>query len=424
MRRSSVLALAAVWSAACSTQAPRPVADVEIALAERALHAGRIEEAEERLARVRQAWPRDVAAAQWSAVLADLTWRDDDAVRIWRAAVRDAELAGVAVPELAELQGRLGDALFQAGQWAECVAPLLAGAVGDEATRRRAFAIAASTLPFVRHPTGPISTEQRLLPAAMPEFLCGSGAVMRPFALDTGTSMTTLSRSFAEELRVQQRRPAGAALDGAGRALPIEVGVLPAFTAGDIELGAVPVAIVDDAAMELRDLHGGPERVPRGVLGLDLLGTCRLTIDPERSSIVLELPRGLPESESVQCVRTEGRCLVPVFVDDVRLWFVLDTGASHSSLTEAGLEQLPDGTSRAVPAFRRVRTVGGAVVSVREVRSLVMRCSQARFTGVTLPVVSRRTSGLFPVHGVLGVDLLGRCRVILDRGRTRLVGLP
>jgi hypothetical protein len=40
-----------------------------------------------------------------------------------------------------------------------------------------------------------------------------------------------------------------------------------------------------------------------------------------------------------------------------------------------------------------------------------------------LPVVARRTSGLFPVHGVLGVDLLGRCRVILDRGRTRLVGL-
>jgi len=126
----------------------------------------------------------------------------------------------------------------------------------------------------------------------------------------------------------------------------------------------------------------------------------------------------------VQCVRAEGRCLAPVFVEGVRLWFVLDTGASHSSLTTAGVGALPGGDARTVPSFRRVRTVGGGLVAVREVRDLVLRCSEARFLGVTLPVVPRAASSLFPVHGVLGVDLLSRCRVTLDRGRARLLAVP
>ena len=84
---------------------------------------------------------------------------------------------------------------------------------------------------------------------------------------------------------------------------------------------------------------------------------------------------------------------------------------------------MPDGESRAVASFRRVRTVGGGVVAVREVRDLVLRCSDARFLRVTLPVINRGTSDLFPVHGVLGIDLLSRCRVTLDRGRARLTAL-
>jgi hypothetical protein len=59
-------------------------------------------------------------------------------------------------------------------------------------------------------------------------------------------------------------------------------------------------------------------------------------------------------------------------------------------------------------------------VSVREVKDLALRCSEVRFLGVTLPVVARGGSSVFPVHGVFGIDLLGRCRGTLDRGRLRL----
>lgn len=423
MRRAA-LACCLLVPAACAGPVPF-VVDEELALAARALREGRLEEASERVATARRRDGRHVAAAQWQATIASLTWRDDEAVLAQQAAVRNAELQGLPRASRDAIEGALGDLLFAAGRYGESVAPLSADAgATDEAARRQAFAAIAPLLPFVRKPSGPLLSEQPLLPGDMPEFLCGVGDRQRPFAIDTGTSMTTVSRSFAEQLAVRERRSAGQAVDSTGRAVAVEVGVLERFVVGDIQFGSVPVLVVDDEAMQLRDFHGGSERAPRGVLGLDLLGACRLTVDPERGSVVLELPRGLPEAQSVRCVRADGRCLVPVFVEDVRLWFVLDTGASHSSLTDAGLARLPGGPERAVPAFRRVRTVSGALLSVREVRDLGLRCSDARFRGVTLPVVARGEGAMFPVHGVLGVDLLSRCRLILDRGRARLVALP
>ncbi|MBL9079755.1 MAG: aspartyl protease family protein [Planctomycetes bacterium] len=416
----AALAASALLLAACALRRPEPAPAAQLELAATALQRGRVEEAQELVAALRRRQPTYTAAAEWSSVLAEMLWNDDEAVREQMAAIRNARTAGFEAVEVQALRGRLGDLLFQVGRWGECSSPLLAGALGADAERRRAFATIAYGLPFVRKPVGPLLTEQRLLAGDMPEFLCGAGDRVRPFAIDTGTSMTTVSRSFAAELGIRDPQPAGSALDAAGRSLAIEVGALPRFAIGDVELGAVPVLVVDDEALRLRDLFGGPERVPRGVLGLDLLAAFRFTIDPERGSVQLELPRGLPVGESVQCLRAEGRCLVPVHVEGVRMWFVLDTGASHSSLSGLGLDALPGGPGRAVPSFRRVRTVGGALVAVREVRDLVVRCSDVRFQGVTLPVVARGESPQFPVHGVLGIDLLARCRVTLDRGRARI----
>ncbi len=415
MRRALALAGACLGWAACASRPAAPSAGERLAAAARALSAGALEQAIELVRATRTAEPRLAAAAHWSAMLASMTWNDDAAIREMTAAVRLANGDDVA------LRGQLGDLLFAAGRWNDSVAPLQAGAAAGDGERRRAFAAIAMLLPSSRRPQGPLVTEQPLLPGETPEFVCGIGDRQRPFAIDTGTSMTTIGRTFAEELVVRSPLAAGSALDGAGRQLPIEVALLPSFAIGDVEIGATPVLVVDDAALRLRDLYGGPDRVPRGVLGLDLLGAVRLTLDPERGSVVIEAPRGLPEAQSVQCVRVDGRCLVPVAVEGVRLWFVLDSGASHSSLSEAGLAALPGGTSRAQPTFRRVRTVGGGVLAVREVRDLVLRCSEARCLGVTLPVVPRGAVGMFPVHGVLGLDLLRQCIVTLDRGRARLV---
>lgn len=426
MRAGSALptSLCALLLAGCFARSAAESTDERLLLAATALREGRLEEAIELVERARDGDRLHVDAARWSALAMDLLWRDDDAIREQTAAIRLARRQGADAERIAALQGRLGDLLFQAGRWGESGAPLLAGADGDDRERRRAFARLAGSLPFVRRFAGPLVTEQPLLEGGAPEFVCGTRDLLRPFAIDTGTSMTTVGATFAEELGVLSRQQAGQAIDGAGRPLSVEVGLLPQFRVGGVDIGAVPVLVVEDRALRLRDLHGGPERVPRGVLGLDLLAACRMTVDPERGSVVLEPPVGLPTERSVQCVRVEGRCLVPVTVEGLRLWFVLDTGASHSSLTEAGVQRLVDGDARAVPTFRRVRTVGGGVVAVREVRDLVLRCSGARFRDVALPVVQRGASTLFPVHGVLGVDLLRRCRLTFDRGRARLTALP
>jgi hypothetical protein len=429
-RSLPIVALAVLMIGSCVTRRAPVSTDSQLALAATALREGRLDEASELIVAARRRDPWHIDAARWSALMADLLWRDDDAIREQSAAIRLARKASETLARKAsetlalkaneneivtELRGQLGDLLFQAGRWGESSSPLLAGALGEVASRRRAFAIIASALPFVRRFSGPLVTEQPLLSGQSPEFICGTSGLLRPFAIDTGTSMTTVASSFAEELGVRSKQPAGVAVDGAG--------LLSTFRIGSVDIGAVPVLVVSDRALHMRDLHGGPEHVPRGVLGLDLIAAARLTLDPERGSVVLELPQGLPIADSVQCVRVEGRCLVPVVIEGKRLWFVLDTGASHSSLTTLGLDKLPDGKSRAVASFRRVRTVGGGLVAVREVRDLVIRCSNARFLRVTLPVVNRGRSNLFPVHGVLGVDLLSRCRVTLDRGRARLTAL-
>ena len=419
---AAAIALCGWLAGGCITQAVEASIDAKLELAATALREGRLEEAVEIVADARKRDPRHINAARSSALIADLLWRDEVAISEQKVAIRLARPVAER-EDLARLRGQLGEQLFQAGRWGESSTPLLAGAFGGDYERRRAFAVIAASLPFVRHFSGPLVTEQPLLNGKAPEFVCGTSGRLRPFAIDTGTSMTTVAATFAEELGVRQKRTAGHALDGAGRPLPIEIGMLPQFRVGNVDIGAVPVLIVTDRALHLRDLHGGPERVPRGVLGLDLIAACRLTLDPERGSVVLELPQGLPGQDSVQCVRAEGRCLLPVVVEGKRLWFVLDTGASHSSLTTLGLQAMPRGEERAVASFRRVRTVGGGIVAVREVRDLVLRCSDARFLRVTLPVVNRGDSTLFPVHGVLGIDLLSRCRVTLDRGRARLTAL-
>lgn len=408
--------------ASCITRAVETTIETKLELAATALREGRLEEAEELIGEARKRDPRNVNAARSSALIADLMWRDELAISEQMAAIRLLRPAGD-TEDLARLRGQLGEQLFLAGRWGESSTPLLAGALGVDYERRRAFAVVAATLPFVRRFAGPLVTEQPLLSGKAPEFICGTSGRLRPFAIDTGTSMTTVAATFADELGVRSKRSAGFAVDGAGRQLPIEIGMLPRFRIGNVDIGAVPVLVVADRALRLRDLHGGPEHVPRGVLGLDMIAACRLTLDPERGSVVLELPQGLPPADSVQCVRSEGRCLLPVVVEGKRLWFVLDTGASHSSLTTLGLVEMPRGEQRAVASFRRVRTVGGGLVAVREVRDLVLRCSEARFLRVTLPVVNRGSSDLFPVHGVLGIDLLSRCRVTLDRGRARLTAL-
>jgi predicted aspartyl protease len=411
-------AVALILCVACAAPPPPDVTPEESAAAiAMALQGGRLEQAVAARALARDRHPGNTLVLFWSATVSALLWDDDRAAHELAAAMRiDANehtLPG-------DCSGILGDLLFQAGRFGESAAPLLGGTAAADAARRRAFAALAQKLPARRKAVTPLATERAASKGELPEFECAVGVRRRGFAIDTGSSMTTVSRSLANELSARDLFPAGNAIDGAGRSVKVDAAVLDPFAVGDVDLGAVPVLVVDDSMFALRDLFGGPERPVHAVLGLDHLSLFRITFDPVRSSVTFELPRGLPPSDSVQCVRADGRCLVPVLLDSVRMWFVLDTGASNSSLTEAGLQALPGGSERAVQAFRRVRTLAGATVAVRSVHDLALRVDRVRFRGQELPIVQRSAGSSFPVHGVLGADLLLRCRLTLDSGRVRL----
>jgi predicted aspartyl protease len=417
MAKSVVLAIALALLTGCADRRPprTPAQLIDEILVQ--LAAGEIDGADQSSEAAIRRYPGDGGVAACRATVHDLMWRDELAIASWREVVASKDRAGWAV---AVARGRLGDQLFVAGRYGESLAPLLAGVVEDEAVRRHALVSVARELPFRRKQIGPLVTEQPLLDGALPEFVCSIGELRRPFAVDTGSSMTTISLSLAEAAGVRALTDMGSIPDGTGKMVKASIGVLDGFAVGEIWFGSVPVLVVDDERLAMRDLFGGPDRAPVGVLGLDLLSLFRMTLDPVRRSLVLELPRRLPEATSVQCLRSQGRCLVPVAIEGERLWFVLDTGASHSSLSPAGLAKLPLGEARATPGFRRVRTAAGGGLSVREVKNLVLRVSQTRFSGVDLPVITREIGGVFPMHGVLGIDLLRQCRMVIDDGRVRM----
>jgi hypothetical protein len=100
------------------------------------------------------------------------------------------------------------------------------------------------------------------------------------------------------------------------------------------------------------------------------------------------------------------------------MWFILDTAASHSSLTATGLKIVPGGERRATPDFRPKASIRGFIS--RKVSGLVLQTSAVKFTGVEMPVVDRAGDPYFPIHGDLGADLLRHCRMTLESGRVLL----
>lgn len=381
---------------------------------------GDFEDAADVAMRGLERFPQNGTTLWWAAVIELMRWRDVRALALL-GRLRDAgEFGGV---DRTELKGNIGDMLFRSGAYSDSVSYLNAGPRGPFAERRKAFVQLARELPYSRYQPPRIADELPLLEGSLPQLLCAVGDKQRPFVLDTGASMSALTRSLADELGVGSIIPAGRARDGLGSEFEVGVAVLDRLVVGTVQLDALPVLVLDDEILALRDPFGGPDAPPRGLVGLDILSRFRVTFDPARRSVLFETPRGIDLPRTVETVHHDGRCLVPVQVEGRRLWFVLDTGASHSSLTDTGLAQIPGAAQRTNVTNRRVRTPGGSHLAVREVSGLSLTVSAVRFDNVALPVIPRAGADLFPVHGVLGADLALRCRITFDGGSLIMEGL-
>lgn len=406
--------------AACQSPPPRAPLSQQIQGLQAALRNGEVRVAEDILDAARQRHPNDGVLLHWAALLADMRGEDQLCLSHYQAMALSGDYGGA---DAGEIQGRIGELMFRAGRWGESVQPLQRGQVGDAKALRRALLEMAVRLPWQRPLPRRTAAELPLVESSLPELVCEIGGRQRAFVLDTGANWTTLAASMARELGVEALTPAGLATDGTGNSFDTQIGLLHDFTFGDIELGSVPVMVIDDERLALRDRFGGAPRRFTGLVGLDLLRWFRVTFDPTRRSVLLQSRQEQPLADAVPCLQVDGALLSPVRIEGRTQWFAIDTGASHSSFTGVGLLALAGGAQRAVETFRPVRSPGGRRVAVRQVQNLTLRVSGAQFAGVDLPVVERAGSSLFPVHGVLGADLLLRCRVTVDRGHLRLEAL-
>lgn len=423
MRRhplAKMIPLAGFVAAACTSD-PAPSArvapDVAVRAIAAALRRGHPDEAERVLRRALPQAPRHGALRRWSAYLHEMRWREEMALADLEIVARTSDRGGLTE---AEVEGQIGDLLFRLGRFGEAEEHLERGKVGPRAALRGALAALCPHLPYRRTEVSMPVTELPLLGGGLPEMVWSVGGKQRAFVLDTGASLSTLTRSLAAELGVAPILPAGFGEDGRGRRFPVWVGVLGSLALGEVELGPVPVLIVEDHRLALHDDFGRPLRPARGLVGLDVLLRFEVTIDPRRRSVTVADPTAGPPRRSVPCLRVGGRLLTRVSIDGHPLWMQIDTGASHSSLTEEGIAALPGAGRRALDTYRRLRSPGGRALAVREVRGSTLRVSDVRFPGVDLPIVSRENDGVFPVHGVLGADLLMRTRVVLGDGRLRM----
>jgi hypothetical protein len=373
---------------------------------------GDLSAAEDLLQRALNRFPEDANVRLWKVRLDLMQWREEEALASLQELSRNGDAL---VLSQKELKGRIGDVLFQMGRYWESMEYLVAGSVGVHKQARSARAKIAPRLPYARPRVAITTVEMPLLEGELPEMVCRFGDKTESLVLDTGTSMTTLTKTLGKELGVTDLVDQGLARDSMGQPFAAWLGVLPAFTLGAVDLGPQPVLVVEDDRMAMRDPQGGPKRPRAGVVGLDVLSRFRTTFDPDRQSVVFENPHKIPDRHAEPLVVNAGCLQLPVLIEGVKMWFILDTGASHTSLTNEGLLALPGGKARATIERRYNRALGGKAVIVREVPDLTIQVSSLPFAGMTLPVVDRPHAG-FPLHGVLGADLLTRCRVTIDRG--------
>jgi len=191
---------------------------------------------------------------------------------------------------------------------------------------------------------------------------------------------------------------------------------------------------VTGLACQVRDLDGtssikdpGEVRVA-GVIGMDVLRRFRVTIDPAAGvlhlrdpSAVPPLRRGVPGVTRVRRAALLGpRFRLPLTLDGVRRWPVVDTGASTTHVD--GARYHIDGTSFETDV--RVSGTGGAVVRSQGFHRVAKVAVGALSVGSATLTDRHRPFG---TAGLLGVDLLSQFSQDYDfrRGRARLTpGTP
>ncbi len=189
----------------------------------------------------------------------------------------------------------------------------------------------------------------------------------------------------------------------------------------DVRAGALRLSGLRAATLDLASISAGSGRPFDIILGQDVLRSLIADIDfPNGRLAFFDPPQHvLPARAIASPARSDGReLLVPITVEGEPLEVALDTGAS-------GALALSPASAEAVGLLDGRRTVSAPSITFGGLsQDRVVRAKSLGFAGAEFP--DRRVHIYTPPQGarvpagLLGVEVLGRYRVILDLGRGRL----
>jgi hypothetical protein len=342
-----------------------------------------------------------------------------------KAAVAFVASLSSATDALARAQARIGltVALSWTSDWpalARLAAAPDSADVADSLTtqasvERWARALAAAPVPVIDVPDSAVTLPLRRSAFGTPVVTVRINGQPHELWLDTGASLTVLSRDVAREAGVRVASADPLALGVVSGHIPARAVLIDSLGLGPVVARGISAALVDPAELRLdrRVVNGAAESVKiDGVLGTDILRHLDLVLDAEAGTITVRRPRatagvarnlfwiGYP---IVRLVTAEGR---PVLLG-------LDTGAEGSFVTTGLLRRLP----RTPVAMRRrtLRGLGSEALTTEWVaRELALGDGDYALTLQNVPVTPERRYTFVTLDGVMGSDVALSSRLHLD----------
>jgi predicted aspartyl protease len=218
------------------------------------------------------------------------------------------------------------------------------------------------------------------------------------FILDTGTAPSILSAKMARRLGLPTHPSSFTAL---GKAVPMEMAVVPEIALGPISATSLPVQVQDLSRLE-QDLG----IAVAGIIGMDVLSKASFRLDYDRK--VLEFGESSREGIRASFDPRLGFAMINVVLEGRAARLLVDTGSDEivffgGNFAERKLQEIS----------RTGTSLGDRKIAIQKFPTRNISVAERQFQPDAIYYVPARTDPVF--DGLLGVRALGFCAVSYDQ---------
>lgn len=239
------------------------------------------------------------------------------------------------------------------------------------------------------------------------------------FTLDTGASVTSISKRIAEELGIETRASSRSEARGVGGGIPMQY--------ADVEIGLGTLEFEKDEVYVLDfDAIFKGLGTRDGAFGFTTLNQCTMSLNYNTKSF--KLSKGGSERDlkwtSFEYIKDSHLVGVPVHINGKGPFdFVLDTGAGNTCITPELATQIG---LDAKPVHGIARGVGGDVqLKLAAVDTLAVGETEITHSQMVVLDLSKVSpKGSLIEHGIIGYDFLSRYETVIDYPKKRFSFKP